>query len=623
MKLILKEVIIDRFLSFNHVEILLSDRGYTLIQGINNNPEDNTNSNGSGKSSISEAISWALTGDTIRGASKSVANIYLNEGCKVELLFNVDGKEYRIIRSKDDKELGSNLKIFVDGEDKSGKGVRDSEKLLLEYLPDLTSSLLGSVILLGQGLPQRFTNNTPSGRKEVLENLSGSDYMIAHIKSKLADRKSALDILIRNKEDEHLSNKAKLEINTKNKLEYESQLEKLNQPNDYENLIKDAEEDITELASELYTIEETLDRDEDILNNLRKDERELVAEETKEVKSIEDHYKDLCSEDSSTILLLKPTCDLLEKEITRLESIKDVCPTCGQKLPNVEKIDTKDKREELSSNRNLIKELSNKIKILEDERNNKISEVHKKYSKDSEELISHIKELEEKIKDLKIKHKEKYNLYNEKLRARDRYEDELSHLEENRKTLENKIKEISSLLEEISNSLLYIEDDRDKLKARLDVVNKMTTIATRDFRGYLLSNVISFIDKRAKEYCEDVFNTNKLNFALNGNNIDISYSGKLYENLSGGEKQKIDIIIQLALRDMLCQFSSFSCNCIFLDELFDNIDSLGSEKILNLISTRLKDVESVFIITHHNSIELPVDSTITIIKNDRGISEVR
>ena len=44
-----------------------------------------------------------------------------------------------------------------------------SSKILQEELPDLTSTLLTSVIIFGQGLPQRFSNNTPSGRKEILE----------------------------------------------------------------------------------------------------------------------------------------------------------------------------------------------------------------------------------------------------------------------------------------------------------------------------------------------------------------------------------------------------------------------------------------------------------------------
>ena len=87
---------------------------------------------------------------------------------------------------------GGDLKIVINNEDRSGDGLRKSEALLAEYLPDVTSSLLGSVIILGQGLPHRFTNNTPAGRKEVLEKLSKSDFMIEDIKARISKRSTEL-----------------------------------------------------------------------------------------------------------------------------------------------------------------------------------------------------------------------------------------------------------------------------------------------------------------------------------------------------------------------------------------------------------------------------------------------
>ena len=118
---------------------------------------------------------------------------------------NIDNTDYRLIRSKEHSTYKTNLKIFINDEDKSGKGIRDSEALLKEYIPDLTSSLLGSVILLGQGLPQRFTNNTPSGRKEVLEKLSKSDFMIEDLKNRITNRKSELNTELRTCEDDILA----------------------------------------------------------------------------------------------------------------------------------------------------------------------------------------------------------------------------------------------------------------------------------------------------------------------------------------------------------------------------------------------------------------------------------
>ena len=87
----------------------------------------------------------------------------------------IDDKSVTVLRSKDHKKYRTDLKFYVNDVDKSGKGIKESERLFKETFPDLDSSLIGSVIILGQGLPSKFSDNTPSGRKELLENSSKSD----------------------------------------------------------------------------------------------------------------------------------------------------------------------------------------------------------------------------------------------------------------------------------------------------------------------------------------------------------------------------------------------------------------------------------------------------------------
>ena len=191
MKIHFHKIVLHNFMSFGHSELLIHDDGFIRVTGENLSPVDNAVSNGSGKSSLWESVLWALTGDTLRG-TKQVSNMYGEDGTYVSIEFSVDNKYYSVLRSKDHKEYKTALQISIDGQDCSGKGIRDSEKLLSQYLPDITTNLLGSVIILGQGLPNRFTNNTPSGRKEVLEKLSKSDFMIEDVKGRVANRKSTL-----------------------------------------------------------------------------------------------------------------------------------------------------------------------------------------------------------------------------------------------------------------------------------------------------------------------------------------------------------------------------------------------------------------------------------------------
>ena len=73
---------------------------------------------------------------------------------------------------------------------------------------------------------------------------------------------------------------------------------------------------------------------------------------------------------------------------------------------------------------------------------------------------------------------------------------------------------------------------------------------------------------------------------------------------------------------MLCKFLKFSSNILVIDECFDNLDKVGCQSILTTISKALRDVDSIYIITHHTDIEIPCDIVLNIEKNERGISHI-
>ena len=168
-----------------------------------------------------------------------------------------------------------------------------------------------------------------------------------------------------------------------------------------------------------------------------------------------------------------------------------------------------------------------------------------------------------------------------------------------------------------------LQISEEEINNRLGIINKFNTVITRDFRGYLLNDIIEYINNKAKEYSELVFGADLIDFKLDGNNLLISYNDKEYEALSGGERQKVDLIIQFAIRDMLCKHTSFSSNIIVLDEIFDALDDIGCQKVLDLITTRLHDISSIFIITHHgNELSIPYDDVIRLEKDNTGVSRL-
>jgi DNA repair exonuclease SbcCD ATPase subunit len=617
-----KKLHIENFMSIGEADIDLSDRAFTLIEGVNNNENDNARSNGSGKSSIFESLVWALTGTTMRG-NKDIVNFNGNDGALVTLEFIVDNDKFVITRTKDHSKHKTNLFIEINGVDKSGKGIRDSEKLLAEYLPDLTSSLIGSVIVLGQGLPQKFTNNSPSGRKEVLEKLFKSDYMIQDLKDRISIRKGELNEELRKVQDSKLVALTRLEniidtINLNN-----AKLKQLQEQNSLEfeadmlhKEILEIEERQIQLKDEIDTY--TIKRDEanTKISSAKIRKAEIIAEIDKDYESTKEFAND-------GINTCKVKLNLAKNELDKVKNIKDICPTCGQKLPEVHKPDLTPYEkavEDALADLGHWNEQLDKIKF----------EIEAKKVNSTKELESNITIYEKESIECSLKVDELKNRYSNNDRA---LTEKRRLFDENMSLQQTRHIQIQQLLEDIekketlkSNEDVHINNlqiSEEEINNRLGIINKFNTVITRDFRGYLLNDIIVYINKKAKEYCELVFGTQLIDFTLSGNNLLISYNNKEYEALSGGERQKVDLIIQFAMRDMLCKHTSFSSNIIVLDEIFDNLDDVGCQKILDLITTRLYDISSIFIITHHGAeLSIPYDGIIKIEKSSDGISRV-
>ena len=615
---------ISNFLSIGEADIDLKDKGFVLVKGVNNNTEDVALSNGSGKSTIFEAIIWCLCGETLRG-SKNVTNIFGNDGAIVELYFTIDNDSYYIIRSKDNSKYKTTLKIFVNEKDISGKGIRDTEKILSETLPELTASFIGSVIILGQGMPQKFTNNSPSGRKEVLEKLSKSDFMIEDLKKRVIDRKGVLQKELREHEDTLLSLKSKLETQRNVVLDTINKIESLESKEIYEEKLQQFNKDLSEKISERDNDEKQKEYEyiKQNIDKLSTEYSNIQQELYVNIQEITDKYNEDLKNINEDILNISSEKNSLDKYINDVENMVDICPTCHQRIEGVVKPDiTKEKsdRDILVNKLNTLNQNKNSLKELFE--NHKDSLEQASFYK-SEEIKQEITKQKQLVSNYEISR----NQLNQSIKAIEKEIEECKYfintLDVKRQTLQQTIDEGKIVENELCTQIHEEDLLGINTQEHLNVINKFDNMLKRDFRGYLLHNVISYIDKRAKSYTKDIFDTQNIDFKLDGNNILITFQGKDYENLSGGEKQKVDLIVQFSIRDMLSEYMNFSSSILVLDEIFDNLDSIGCEKVVNMINKRFTDINSIFIISHHaDELNIPVDSYITVIKNTNGISGV-
>lgn len=620
MNIKIKKLIMHNFLSYGHAELDLEDKGYCLVSGVNNNPRDNAVSNGSGKSSWGSAICWALTGQTISGLSKNIKNINVDENkCYVTLLFTVDNDSYEITRYANPK---SDLTIKVNDKDVSGKGIRESETILAKYLPDLTSQLISSIIILGQGLPCKFSANTPAGRKETLEKLSKSDFMIQDLKNRIAARQNVLATDLRSVEDHLLVLNTTLNSTSLNEQKLNNKVASLSVTKDFDAEINQLNSYITEQENNNKLIQEQIKEKNSTYTTLNEDLSKVKLAEADEKSSENYAFNNFYLSFEAKKASLQAQIRALTAEITKLKNIKDVCPTCGQKLPNVMKPSTEKEEAELLELKHNLEILETKYaeneKVHDEELSKitnsykiKLSDLQKEISKVNQELATlHNSDTSNQLISFKTK------LAATKLEKENHQKNLDEAKEELKKITEEKIK----LIEDIENKT----KEQTTLNEHIKTVNQLNTLIKRDFRGYLLKDIIDYIDNKAKEYSEVVFGTRDLDFILDGNNINISYANKSFESLSGGEKQRVDLIIQFSIRDMLSKYLGFSSNILILDEIFDNLDAKATSNILNLITTKLNDIESMFIISHHaDELGIPYDTQLIVIKNEEGISDIK
>ena len=712
-----EKVKIKNFMSIGEATLPLNLGGFTLISGENHRVEDASFSNGSGKSSCFEAIIYALTGETIRGY-KDVVNKYSTGDCSVEVFFEFKGHSWAVKRSVSrDKE--KSLEIVKDGNLMQAKGYRDAQEVLSKELPELTFKFLNSVIVLGQGLPGRFTNNTPSGRKAILEELTNADFMITQIKDKINARSSALQ----NKQSSLLLEKAavesKKEWNEKSIGEIQSSLEGLNKVSledlkskleelevkgilaakdhhaqvEKTNVAKEKWSNLSESRHEIetkygYRVDEAqrnyteersridakyLPQLEELNFESRKVLVELGNTYNSKVKTVNEEFLHRESDlmNTQTQLSLEKR-DLVEKR-SHLEAKVSggYCSTCGQKLPSVSQeeieqakaelggvISLLEKNEEASQalsiqKTNLHKEKETKLDSLAEEYDSQVKAINSDSAtkrKDIEDQMNFEKEAKEKAlsnilekisaekaKDLEdIQSQvnaayEEFSKYQEEERIlqtnlvylRESYSSLKADIE-NRESREAELKDqLEKRKEDITKSeeeLVSIQVSLEDVQKRAGVLGQMSTFASRDFRGILLEDIIQRLDRILKGYSQLVYGNQLTHFYQEGNWIVIEFDGKEYEALSGGEQQKLNVLIQLSLRDLIIEMTGLRGSFLAVDEVFDGLDITGCEKMVELF----QNIDtSIFIISHHaESLNIPYDYKITVVKAEDGVASL-
>ena len=550
--ILFKSVTYKNFLATgnNPITISLDSTNTTLIVG----------QNGAGKSTIIEAIVFALFNKSFRKVNKSQLINSINEkDCVVEVVFQIGTTEWLVRRGMKPGifEIHKNGVLL----DQQSSAV-DQQKWFEQYVLKLNYKSFTQIVVLGSSTFVPFMQLPAASRREIIEDL--------------------LDIRIFSTMNVILKDKVK--SSTEELKNYETDIAFLKekaemQSNHIKSLEKTARKTISQKEDKIVELEEgikTLDGEIEFSNSLV----DKMMSELSKFDGVDKQVKKLEKEITTNVNLISRT----KKEQNFFEE-NDVCPKCTQSLTTEVKT----------------KHIDQASKVINE--STKIVEKYKKQLEKADKLIKKQTDMNREVSDINWSVKSKLQTI---------------------KTTQKIISDIKSEIEELRNDNLDIDGEKEKLvaignqglsvqksigevketKRNYDVIS--TLLKDGGIKSMIIRKYLPVMNQLINKYLQE------LDFYVNFT-LDEEFNESIksrhrddftYSSFSEGEKMRIDLALMFTWRAIAKLKNSANTNLLILDEVFDSsLDVGGTDEFLRIIRG-VQDDTNVFIISHKGDVLL-------------------
>lgn len=545
----------------------------TLVLGHNLDLGGDGSRNGTGKTTIINALSYGLYGEALTNIKRNnLINKTNGKGMMVSVDFEVDGNEYRIERGRSPNVL----RLFVNGiekQDDEAQGDSRETQKEIEKIVGFPHNMFKHIVALNT-YTEPFLSMKAADQRDMIEQLLG----ITDLSAKAEVLKEQLKRTRDEIKEEEININA---IENSNKRIEENIGEIESRSRAWE---KSHQQKISELAETLKTLGE-LDTDAEIAAHKHNQEASELAEAK---KTLEAELKQL------TTTIDRSNKTLAERQHNVQQAEEGVCPACGQGTAH------------LQTHEQYIADVQEKLAE------------ETKYNQDLLTRQSEINDALEQLGEIPQAQNTFYNTVESAYEHKHNLETLAEQFVQKQAEVNPYTEQIDSLRE---TALQEISFDRinelTELREHQEFLYKLLTNKDSFIRKKIIDQNIAYLNHRLSYYLQAIGLPHQVGFSSDLGVEITEYGRDLdFDNLSRGERNRLILSMSWAFRDIYESLNR-PMNLMCIDELIDSgMDTLGVENSLALLKKMNRDQgKNIFLISHKEELVGRVNNVLYVIKS--------
>ena len=548
----------------------------TLVLGENldQGGDDSGSRNGTGKTTIINALSYALYGQALTNIRRdNLVNKTNNKGMLVTLTFEKDGKEYKVERGR----KPNTMKFFINNEEQelSDQSQGDSRKTQedINDLLGMSHDMFKHIVALNT-YTEPFLALKNNDQRAIIEQLLGITL--------LSEKADLLREQIRITRDRLTEENARISAVTSSNEKIKENIERLHSRR--KAWIAQNKQDCDKLAKAIKELEQL-----DIDSELEDHEKLKTWEENTK------HLNNLTKEKSTVERALEQAdnnVNKLGKDLDDLESAK--CYACGQDLHDEKLEEMKSKLQKDYGDAHVYQmSMAEKLEKV-DAKISELGELDAKpntFYETAKEAYQHRGNVDSLTKSLQ-----------EKTDELDPYSEQIEDLEQ-------------TAIQEVNWDTV---NDLNSTKDHMDFLYKLLTNKDSFIRKKIIDQNLAYLNNRLTYYLDKLGLPHTVVFK-NDLTVEITQLGQDldFDNLSRGERNRLILGMSWAFRDVWESLYQ-NINLLFIDELVDSgMDANGVENSMSVLKKMGRERQkNIYLISHKEELAGRVTNVLKVVKEN-------